>query len=392
MTTRGNPKPASTVPAKTVPAKTLPAKTVPAKTLHRPRTRFSVPANQAAAEPPEARGLSRDAVRLLAATGTSIEHARFADLNRYLRQGDVLVVNTSATRAAAVDGQHARLGPVVVHFSTQLDDGSWVIELRTAPGAAEPIRTSLEGNRIRLPDGVSLTLTESYPQAGLDPARTRLWRSLALGPHTVEQVLARHGRPIRYGYLSAQWPLQAYQTVFADPTDPRAGAEMPSAGRPFSTDLVTRLAGRGVLFAPITLHAGVSSLESKEPPPAERYRVPERTAMLVNWAHRVGGRVIAVGTTATRALESAAEVHGEVHGEVRAADGWTELVLGPDRPVRVVDGLITGMHDPDASHLLLLEAVAGVELVQRAYDAALRDGYLWHEFGDSCLLIPRPSP
>jgi S-adenosylmethionine:tRNA ribosyltransferase-isomerase len=357
-----------------------------------PQTRFSLPDELAAAEPPEARGLARDAIRLLAATSTTIEHARFADLERYLRAGDLLVVNTSATRAAAVDGVHPRLGPVVVHFSTSLDDGSWVIELRSAPLAATPIRNASPGNQIRLPDDVTLTLTESYP-AGT--AQSRLWRAHSAGTRTegtrtVQQLLARHGRPIRYGYLSAEWPLQAYQTVFADQADPEASAEMPSAGRPFSTGLVTRLVSRGVLFAPITLHAGVSSLEHKESPLAERYRVPARTAQLVNWTHRTGwnrqlsGRVIAVGTTVTRALETATDPHGRVH----PGEGWTDLVLGPDRPVRGIDGLITGMHDPDASHLLLLEAVAGPELVQRAYDAALDQRYLWHEFGDSCLLIP----
>jgi S-adenosylmethionine:tRNA ribosyltransferase-isomerase len=360
--------------------------TTTSSTRHRPHTRFSLPDTLAAAEPPEARGLARDGVRLLAADSQAIEHARFADLDRYLHPGDLLVVNTSATRAAAVDGDHAELGPVVVHFSTMLDDGDWVIELRSAPRADKPVRNATAGNRIQLPDGVTLTLIAGYPRTS---GPSRLWRAQAGGTRTVEQVLAAHGRPIRYGYLSDEWPLEAYQTVFADPTDPQASAEMASAGRPFSTELVARLKRRGVLFAPITLHAGVSSLEHKEPPLAERFRVPARTATLVNWTRQLAwsrqlrGRVIAVGTTVTRALESATDEDGRVH----AAEGWTELVLGPDRPVRVVDGLITGMHDPDASHLLLLEAVAGPDLVQRVYDAALDRRYLWHEFGDSCLLM-----
>lgn len=364
--------------------------TAVARTPHRPRTRFDRPDGLAAAEPPEARGLARDGVRLLAATSATIEHARFTDLGRYLRPGDLLVVNTSATRAAAVDGEHRDLGPVVVHFSTALDDGTWVIELRRAPRADQPIWNASADDEIRLPDGVALTLTGGY-LSGSGPSR--LWRTEVGGPRTIEQVLARHGRPIRYGYLSAQWPLETYQTVFADPVDPadpQASAEMPSAGRPFSIELVARLKSQGVLFAPITLHAGVSSPEHREPPLTERYRVPARTARLVNWTHRTArtraraGRVIAVGTTATRALESATDHNGRV----QAARGWTELVLGPDHPVQVVDGLITGMHDPDASHLLLLEAVAGAELIQRAYDAALHQRYLWHEFGDSCLLLP----
>jgi S-adenosylmethionine:tRNA ribosyltransferase-isomerase len=349
-------------------------------------TQFSLPADLAATRPPEERGLARDEVRLLAAIGDTLEHARFAELGRFLRRGDLLVVNTSATRAAAVDGEHRRLGHrglgvVVAHFSTESDDGSWVIELRTAPDAGRPIRTAQPGDVVTLPDGTELVLRERYPASSDRPSR--LWRTQPLPTLSVRRLLAQHGRPIRYGYLSGEWPLSAYQTVFADPAADQASAEMASAGRPFSTALVERLTSRGVLFAPISLHAGVSSLESGEPPLAERYRVPARTAHLVNWTRRTG-RVIAVGTTVTRALETAADPDGTVH----AAEGWTELVLGPDRPVRAVEGLITGMHDPDASHLLLLEAVAGAARVQAAYDAALDQRYLWHEFGDTCLLLP----
>jgi S-adenosylmethionine:tRNA ribosyltransferase-isomerase len=201
----------------------------------------------------------------------------------------------------------------------------------------------------------------------------------------IERLMTGHGRAIRYGYLSGQWPLNSYQTVFADPADPQASAEMPSAGRPFSTDLVTQLASQGVMFAPISLHAGVSSLEAGEPPLPERFTVPARTAAQVNWTRQGGGRVIAVGTTVTRALESAIGADGLVG----AASGWTELVIRPERPVRAVDGLITGLHDPQASHLLLLQAVVGTESVARAYAEAVEARYLWHEFGDSCLLIRR---
>ncbi len=159
---------------------------------------------------------------------------------------------------------------------------------------------------------------------------------------------------------------------------------MPSAGRPFSAELVTELVTRGIAFAPITLHTGVSSQEAGEPPQPERYRVPATTTRAVNLTRDWGGRVIGVGTTVTRALESAADRTGVVHGR----SGWTELVLGPQRPARVVNGLITGWHQPGSSHLELLEAVAGAELVERAYHAAVRDRYRWHEFGDSCLLLP----
>lgn len=340
-----------------------------------PHTRFDLPDELNAAEPPEARGTARDQVRLLVATGNGITHTRFADLADHLRPGDLVVVNTSGTLPAAVDAQWSGR-PVVVHFSTDLGDGDWVVELRTAPAAAKPVLDAAAGDRLRFASGAGLYLRAPYK-----PGQTRLWRARCDVP--VAALLAEHGRPIAYSYVGERWPLAAYQTVFA--TDP-GSAEMPSAARPFSHELVTRLVTSGVLVAPITLHTGVSSLESHEPPTDERYVVPPVTADLVGWVRARGGRVVAVGTTVVRALESVARPDGTL----RAGSGWTELVLGPDRPAYVVDGLITGMHAPDASHLLLLEAVAGPDLVQRAYDAALDHHYLWHEFGDLTLLLPTP--
>ncbi|ADB29159.1 Queuosine biosynthesis protein [Kribbella flavida DSM 17836] len=339
----------------------------------RPHTRFTLPDELNAVEPPEARGLSRDQVKLLVAEGSTVTHTRFDRLGEHLRAGDLLLVNTSGTLAAAVEGSwisSSGVTPVVVHFSTELDDGTWVVELRSN---GLPMLAGSTGDQVELPEGV-LKLLAPY-QAG----STRLWRAQ---PPVAEVVdyLRRHGRPITYQYVDQQWPLALYQTVFANQP---GSAEMPSAGRPFSFELVSQLAAAGVLIAPILLHCGVSSLESHEPPLAERYAVPEHTARLVNWVKSTGGRVIAVGTTAVRAIETAALPSGSVV----ASSGWTDLVLSPERPTAVVDGLITGMHAPEASHLLLLESVVGGEAVQHAYDAALDRGYLWHEFGDTCLLL-----
>ena len=168
------------------------------------------------------------------------------------------------------------------------------------------------------------------------------------------------------------------------PSAEMPSAEMPSAGRPFTHAVLSGLLARGVRVAEVVLHTGVSSPEAGETPLPERFRVPPAAAGAVNATRAAGGRIVAVGTTVTRALESATTADGTV----RAAGGWTELVLGPDRPARVVDGLVTGWHEPEASHLLLLTAVAGPHLVERAYAAALEHRYLWHEFGDSCLLLP----
>jgi S-adenosylmethionine:tRNA ribosyltransferase-isomerase len=341
-------------------------------TLH-PHTRFVLPDSLNATEPPEARGIARDQVKLLVAEGSAVTHTRFDRIGEHLWPGDLLLVNTSATLAAAVDGSwitRSGVAPVVVHFSTALDDGTWVVELRTAVG---PMLDGTAGDRVELPEGV-LTLL-----APLQAESNRLW--IAKPPvFDVPGYLERNGRPITYQYVDQRWPLASYQTVFA--REP-GSAEMPSAARPFSFELVSHLASQGVLIAPILLHCGVSSLESHEPPLSERYDVPAHTARLVNWVKANGGRVIAAGTTAVRAIESAAIPDGTV----TASLGWTDLVLGPDRPVHVVDGLITGLHAPEASHLLLLESVVGGDVVQRVYDEALRHDYLWHEFGDSCLLL-----
>ena len=326
---------------------------------------------RSAEAPPESRGLLRDGVRLLVATGDGIVETAFSDLAEHLDPGDLVVVNTSATLAAAVDGTRADGTEVVVHFSTRQDDGTWTVEVRPRRHATGPLPDVRVGESLDL-HGTRLTVLET--PAG----QHRLHRARVEG--RVRELMWDHGRPIRYGYVPHDWPLEAYQTVFA--RDP-GSAEMPSAARPFTTDVVTDLARRGVLIAPVTLHTGVSSQESGEPPQPERFCVPTTTAALVNHVRRSTGRVVAVGTTVTRALESAT-----TDGVVHAAQGWTDLVLGPERPVQVVNGLVTGWHEPGASHLDLLRAVAGAALVEAAYDEAERRGFLWHEFGDSCLLLP----
>ncbi len=331
----------------------------------------------AASAPPEARGLARDGVRLLVATPDWIAHARFADLGRFLSPGDLLIVNTSATLAAALDGARPDGRPVTVHVSSPLPDGTWLVELREGSQARARVRDATPGETITVRAGTSLTLLSRYP----DPRAERLWTTAVNGGPEMTDLLEKHGRPIRYGYVPDPQPLAAYQTVFA--SEP-GSAEMPSAARPFTGDLVARLIAAGIIFAPIILHAGVASLEAGEQPLPERFRVPDHTARLVESTRAAGRRVVAVGTTVTRALESAVGPGGAV----RPGEGWTDLVLGPEQPARVVTGLITGWHDDGASHLALLTAVAGPEMVRDAYAQARRSGYLWHEFGDSCLLLP----
>lgn len=349
-------------------------------------TALRVPEELSARIPAEQRGpgLDRDAVRLLVSRGAEVSHHAFAELPRLLRAGDLLVVNTSPTLAAAVAGRvgHAR---VVVHFSTRGDDGRWAIELRDPDerGTTRARAGGPAGTEVRVPGGVRLRLEEP-----LSAASGRLWWARASGPD-VGGMLREYGRPIRYSYTERDQPLSVYQTVFALPSADGAGsAEMPSAARPFTARLVAELVSRGVQFAPVTLHTGVASAEAHEPPYPERFAVPEASARLINAVQAGDGRVIAVGTTAVRAVESAVGADGVV----RARAGWTDLVVTPERGVRVVDGLLTGLHEPQASHLLMLEAVAGRAAIDRGYEAALRGLYLWHEFGDVHLLLPEENP
>jgi S-adenosylmethionine:tRNA ribosyltransferase-isomerase len=338
---------------------------------------FELPARLEAHEPPEARGLRRDRVRLMVATRSTgaIVHTRFDELPAFLAPGDLIVVNTSATFPAALAARRADGQALELRLSTPSPDhpaDHWVVELRLGDA---PFGDARPGEDLELPAGGRATIMARYASS------SRLWLARLDLPAPLERYLELHGRPIRYRYVPRPWPLEAYQTAYA--LDP-GSAEMPSAGRPLSSDLLTRLAASGVLIAPITLHTGVSSPERHEPPYPERYRVPPQTARLVDAVHGWDGKVVAIGTTVVRALESVARPDGSV----APGAGWTNLVVSPERGLSAIDGLLTGWHEPEASHLQMLRAAAGDELLARSYRAAVEHGYLWHEFGDSHLILP----
>jgi S-adenosylmethionine:tRNA ribosyltransferase-isomerase len=332
---------------------------------------FELPRRLEATDPPA----ERDEVRMLVASPAGLEHARFRDLPGRLEPGDLLVVNTSATLPAALPARRADGDTPRMHLSTPLpgswpDDGHerWVVELRHGDA---PCRCGRAGERLSLPGGGRAELLAPYLGG------PRLWAARLTLPEPLAAYLDRQGSPIRYRHLAGPRPLSDFQTIFAE----RPGsAEMPSAGRPFSRRVLDALHERGVAVAPVVLHTGVSSLERGEAPYPERFKVPPATAAAANAARRV----IAVGTSVVRALETAAEPDGTLRG----AAGWTRLVITPERGVGAVDGLLTGWHEPDASHLLMLEAIAGRDLVERSYAEALAGGYRWHEFGDSHLILP----
>lgn len=334
---------------------------------------FERPEDLFARVPPEMRGRGRDDVRLLVTRSDGHHHARFEDLPRFLRAGDLLVVNESAAIPASLPAE-GDVGRILLNLSTRFRSDLWVAEPRWSPGEPGPLPLQ-PGNELHV-NSSSVRLLSSYP--GIP----RLW--FVLGDEPLDAVAEAHGEPIHYGYTDG-WPMAVYQTLFSRAP---GSAEMPSAARPITPRIKGALEEAGVRFAPILLHTGVSSLEIESDTVEtqalypEPFSVSRDTADAVNRTHAAGGRVIAVGTTVVRALESAWSPGG-----IRPRTGFTRLNVNSDRGVHRVDGLLTGLHDPVTSHLALLTALLGIDGVQSAYAEAIREGYLWHEFGDSHLVL-----
>ena len=334
---------------------------------------FKLPQALEARRPPEARGLARDGVSLLvtdAATGLHTATA-FTTLAAHLRAGDLLVVNDSATIPAALTAHRQNNTAITVHLSTRISESTWIVEPRNA-------KLVEAGETLALPAGGELTLI-----APLHPAHARLWYASISLPLHQQAYLAKHARPISYSYLDASYPIETYQTIFA--RNP-GSVEMPSAGRPFTLRVLDSLYRSNVNIASITLHCGVSSPETHEPPLDERFTVPKWTAEAINTTRARKNRIIAVGTTAVRAIESATAPDGTVH----AASGWTNHLVDAAHPPRAVDAILTGFHEPQASHLQMLEAFISPHLLSHAYETAIENNYLWHEFGDVHLLLRTP--
>lgn len=320
-----------------------------------------------ATAPPERRGIERDAVRMLVTQRSAgiHRHARFRDLPSFLASGDALVVNDSATMPAALTATRSNGEPLQLHVSTRIDARVWM---------AEPRGSVMPGEKLRLPHGGSAVAI-----APVDPQHPRLWYASFRLPLPMPEYLAVAGEPIRYRYVQRRFPLRDYQTIFA--REP-GSAEMPSAARPFTPRVVDALTQRGVEIATITLHCGVSSFEAPERPAAERYTVSHAAAEVVNAARRGGRRVIAVGTTVVRALESSV-----VDGRVVASSGWTDLVIDQQHRVATVDGLLTGFHERAGTHLWIVESFLDRALLDSAYTEAADRSYRYHEFGDVHLIV-----
>lgn len=339
---------------------------------------FPRPDELSATSPPESRGLTRGEVRLMVTDPAGRHsHGNFRDLKDHLKPGDLLVVNESATLPASLPAV-ARTGVLTLNLSTKYGDRLWLAEPRWSASRPGPLPLAA-GDRL-LVGGVEARLVARYP--GID----RLWFVSFETP--IEPAMSMVGRAIRYGYLDNDYPLAAYQTIFSRVP---GSAEMPSAARPFTERDLEALRARDIGIERIVLHTGVSSLEVESDEVedqvlyAEPFSVPESTASAVNAAKRRGSRVVAVGTTVVRALESAWD-----GSEVAAARGFTRVYIHPRRGIHVIDGLLTGLHDPATSHLAMLYTVSSPETIRGAYEEAVNERYLWHEFGDSHLIL-RPD-
>ena len=343
---------------------------------------FNLPPELSAKEPPERRGLARDHVRLMVIDRAThaVEHSRFDRLGEFLRAGDLLVFNTSRTLPASLSGCEAPAGPCIeIRLAEHLPDGSWLALLLCQRG--DPFACGLRsGMQIDFGEELTGTVFER------DERIPRLWKiGFSKSGSELLRLLYRLGRPIRYEYVSAPWDLDYYQTVYA--REP-GSAEMPSAGRAFTWKLLFDLQRRGIGTAYLVLHTGLSSymdddLDAQHPASEEEYFVSDTAARKINAAHSQGGRVIAVGTTVVRALESVVDESGQVHSR----HGYTRLRITAHHTLRTVDGLLTGLHEPEASHLDLLTAFLPAEKIREAYEEAVRSRYLWHEFGDLNLIV-----
>ncbi len=349
-----------------------------------PLLNFTLSSALEAREPPEARGLARDEVRLMVSyiSNDQVVHTRFRQIADFLEPGDVLVINTSGTLNAALPAQRSDGTQLELHLSTHLPTNLWVVEMRAYQDNREkttrPFYGIQPGESFELPGGASVTLHTPYAPGH---AWRRLWVASLDLPAPLHPYLDRYGFPIRYSYVKEGWPLSYYQTVYATE---KGSAEMPSAGRAFTPELLTRLIARGVQIVPLLLHTGVASTEHDEPPYEEYYRVPEPTARIINAAHQAHQRVIAVGTTVVRALETVTDTSGVMH----AGEGWTDILITPQRGIRSINGLLTGLHEPLSTHLAMLETLTGRTHLEITYREALKERYLWHEFGDLHLILP----
>mgnify|MGYP003876836985 CR=1 FL=1 len=341
---------------------------------------FNLPDALACPKPTELRNMSRDDVRLLVTREQGqAAHTQFYQLANHLQAGDVLVVNTSATQAAAFPITLPSGVPGVVHLSTRTAPREWLAEIRQIKeNRTLRWKGGLPGMSFELNGNASIQLQEQYYE---DRRLLHLWKVHLSTDKAVNTYMAEHGLPIQYENLDKRQPLSYYQTYFSFHP---GSSEMPSAARGFTKNLVNMLLQKGIVFAPILLHTGVSSLEENEAPYPEYMDLSPVSASIINVARQRGNRIVAVGTTAVRAVESATKAAGEV----MAFKGYTDLYIQGSYEMKTINALLTGFHEPKASHLHMLQSLAGPDHIEKAYASAIEHQYYWHQFGDLHLILP----
>ncbi len=328
---------------------------------------------------------------IIDSTANAVRDAFVRDLPENLRAGDLLVLNDAATLPASLRAVAPSGRTMEIRLAGEREDGCWRVVLFGDGDWRTPTERRAEPERLRRGDRLTFASGAGHDLS----ARVELVS--AVSPRLVDirfdrsgaslwQAMYRLGRPVQYSYLEDSLALWHVQTRYAG--RPWA-VELPSAGRPLTGALLQRLSARGVRLGRLTHAAGLSStgdavLDAALPLP-ERYDIPHETVRLIEEVRSGGGRVIAVGTTVVRALESCAREHG---GSLAPGRSITALVLGPGYRPLVVDGLFTGLHEPTASHFNLIKMFAAADLLRSAYSHAESIGYRHHEFGDSCLILP----
>jgi S-adenosylmethionine:tRNA ribosyltransferase-isomerase len=349
-----------------------------------PPFRFTLRSDLVAKEPPERRGIARDAVRLMVIDRSdyTIDHTFFYGIGKFLVPGDLMVFNSSRTLPASLVGYGMPAGPLVeVRLAEHLPDDSWLALLLCQNGNSTFSCGIHKGMQIKFDPGLVATVYDK------DDRILRLWKiSFSKSGTELMNSLYHIGQPIRYEYVSEPWDLDYYQTVYA--TYP-GSAEMPSAGRPFTWKLLFEVKRNGIKMAYISLHSGLSSymdsnLDQRPISSEEEYSVSSTAAEQINETHSLGGRIIAIGTTVVRALETVAL---DNKGNMKAGHGYTRLHINASHRLKAVDGLLTGLHEPEASHLDLLSAFLPAKRIHEAYKDAIQRKYLWHEFGDMNLIL-----
>lgn len=338
---------------------------------------FYLPNQLNASMPPERRGVRRDRVKMLVLDRQSgrAEHTIFYNLEQYLKAGDVLILNNSRTIPAQLTGTYLegeKEQEVTVRLAHRLSEDIWQALLL---GKTE----WRKGDQITFTPHLSAIVEEYRTDKPLVTIKFSICCKALF-----DQVYSI-GQPIRYEYIETPWDLDYYQTVFASVP---GSVEMPSAGRAFSWEMILDLKKKGIQIGFLQLHTGLSYYEDDKWPRhpeenKEEFVIPTETAALIKNAKEQGGRVIAVGTTVVRALEAMYLVHRNIEG----LHHWTNLYIDPSYSLNIVDGLITGMHEPEASHLDMLSAFISPDLLNKAYENAIEEHYLWHEFGDMNLIL-----